>query len=165
MAAIDEPNPILYFEHKALYRSLKGDVPDDPYTVEIGKARIVSEGDDVSIITYGMGVLWAQEALKELQDINADLIDLRTLLPLDREAIEKTVKKTGKVIILHEDTLTGGIGAEIAALISEHYFEYLDGPVVRSASLDSPVPFSTKLEENFLPKERFKEQLKKLVGF
>lgn len=165
MAAIDDPNPILYFEHKAIYRSVSENVYDDPFTTMIGKARLLTEGKDVSIITYGMGVHWAKETLKELNEINADLIDLMTLLPFDKEAIEKTVKKTGKVIILHEDTLTGGIGAEISAFISENFFEHLDGPVIRSASLDSPIPFAEPLEQNFLPKERFKKQLKELVGY
>ena len=160
-SAIADPNPIMYFEHKALYRSVSGEVPDDYYTIEIGKANLVNEGDEVLIITYGMGVHWAIEIVKEL-NISADILDLRSLLPWDKEAVEKSVKKTGKVIILHEDCLTGGIGGEISAWISENCFEFLDAPIMRSASLDTPVPFSTNLEKNFLPKERFKEQLKKL---
>ncbi|HXH20082.1 MAG TPA: dehydrogenase E1 component subunit alpha/beta [Chitinophagales bacterium] len=165
LASIEDPNPVMFFEHKFLYRSISEAIPDDYYTVEIGKAKLLQEGGDVSIITYGLGVHWAQEALKEQPDISADLLDLRTLLPLDYEAIAITVKKTGRVIVLHEDTLTGGIGAEIAAWISEHCFQYLDAPVVRSASLDTPVPFATTLEWNFLPKERFKKQLKELLEF
>ena len=160
-SAIADPNPIMYFEHKALYRSVSGEVPDDYYTIEIGKANLVNEGDEVLIITYGMGVHWAIEIVKEL-NISADILDLRSLMPWDKEAVEKSVKKTGKVIILHEDCLTGGIGGEISAWISENCFEFLDAPIMRSASLDTPVPFSTNLEKNFLPKERFKEQLKKL---
>ena len=163
-SAIADPNPIMYFEHKALYRSVSGEVPDDYYTIEIGKANLVNEGDEVLIITYGMGVHWAIEIVKEL-NISADILDLRSLLPWDKEAVEKSVKKTGKVIILHEDCLTGGIGGEISAWISENCFEFLDTPIFRSASLDTPVPFSTNLEKNFLPKERFKEQLRKLYQY
>ena len=129
------------------------------------KAKKVLEGSDVSIITYGMGVRWALETLKENPDISADIIDLRTLLPLDYDAISGSVKKTGKAIILHEDTLIGGIGGEIAAWISQNCFEYLDAPVVRSASIDTPVPFALELEQNFFPRERFKKQLKKLVEY
>ena len=161
-AAIEDPNPVMYFEHKALYRSVEGDVPEDYYTIEIGKANLVAEGDDVSIITYGAGVHWA---LETAQDISADILDLRTLLPFDKEAIAATVKKTGKALILHEDTLTGGIGAEISAYITEELFEYLDAPVMRVASLDTPVPFAIPLEQSFLPKERFKEKLRELVGY
>jgi 2-oxoisovalerate dehydrogenase E1 component len=162
-AAIEDPNPVMYFEHKALYRSVEGTVPDDYYTTEIGKAKLVKEGEDVSIITYGAGVHWALAAVKE--NISADVLDLRTLLPFDKEAIAATVKKTGKVLILHEDTLTGGIGGEIAAWISETLFEYLDAPVVRVASLDTPVPFAIPLENNFLPKERLKQKLNELLGY
>ncbi len=165
LASIEDPNPVMFFEHKFLYRSIAEEIPDDYYTVEIGKAKLLQEGEDVSIITYGLGVHWAKEILKEQPEISADLLDLRTLLPLDYEAIEKTVKKTGRVLILHEDILTGGIGAEIAAWISERCFQYLDAPVVRSASLDTPVPFATSLEWNFLPKERVKKQLKELLEF
>ena len=164
-AAIEDPNPVMVFEHKALYRSIKEDVNDDYYTIEIGKANRITEGNQISIITYGMGVHWAMEALEENPDIDADLIDLRTLLPLDKDAILESVKKTGRAIILHEDCLTGGIGGEIAALINEACFEYLDAPVMRSASLDTPVPFATALEKDFLPKDRFKEQLVNLVNY
>ncbi len=164
-AAIEDPNPIMYFEHKALYRSVTGMVPDDYYTIEIGKAKLVREGNEVSIISYGFGVHWALEALDAHPEISADLIDLRSLLPWDREAVIASVKKTGKVIILHEDTFTGGIGAEIAAVIAADCFSYLDAPVVRSASLDSPVPMSSKLEWNFLPKERFTKQLIELTAY
>ncbi|SDY75548.1 2-oxoisovalerate dehydrogenase E1 component [Rhodonellum ikkaensis] len=163
-SAIEDPNPYLYFEHKALYRSLSGSVPDAYYTIEIGKANLVSQGDAVSIITYGMGVHWAKEAVKEM-GISADILDLRTLLPWDKSAVETTVKKTGKVIFLQEDCLTGGIGAEIVAWISENCFEFLDAPVMREGSLDTPVPFAPSLEKNFLPIERFREKLEKLLAY
>lgn len=158
-AAIEDGNPVMFFEHKSLYRSVRGEVPDDYYTIEIGKANLLKEGSDLTVITYGFGVHWALEVLKEHPEISADLIDLRTLLPFDENAIYSSVKKTGKAIILHEDTLTGGIGGEIAARITENCFEHLDAPVIRSASLDTPVPFSSELEWNFLPKERFRKQL------
>ena len=161
-AAIEDPNPVMFFEHKALYRSVEGTVPDDYYTTQIGKAKLVKDGDDVSIITYGAGVHWALEAAK---DTSADILDLRTLLPFDKEAIATTVKKTGKVLVLHEDTLIGGIGGEIAAWISETLFEHLDAPVVRVASLDTPVPFAIPLEHNFLPKERLKGKLQELLNY
>lgn len=164
-AAIEDPNPVMVFEHKALYRSKSELVNDDFYTTEIGKANLIKEGNEVTIISYGMGVHWALETLEENKDIKADLIDLRTLLPLDTEAIYKSVKKTGKVIVLHEDCMTGGIGGEIVALINENCFEYLDAPVLRSASLDTPVPFASALETDFLPKTRFKEQLNYLINY
>jgi 2-oxoisovalerate dehydrogenase E1 component len=169
LAAFEDPNPVLYFEHKALYRSISGMVPDDYYTIEIGKANLVQEGNDVSIITYGAGVHWATEEVVRRKsadnDFSADVLDLRTLLPFDKEAIATTVKKTGKVLILHEDCLTGGIGGEIAAYISENFFEQLDAPVMRCASLDTPVPFAIPLENNFLPKQRFQMMLSKLLGY
>lgn len=164
-AAIEDPNPVMFFEHKALYRSVSGMVPDDYYTIEIGKAKLVKEGNDLSIISYGYGVHWALEALKNNPSISADLVDLRSLLPWDRDTVIASVKKTGKVIILHEDTFTGGIGAEIAAVIAADCFSYLDAPVVRSASLDTPVPMSSKLEWNFLPKDRFTKQLLELAAY
>lgn len=163
-AAIEDPNPYLYFEHKALYRSLSDEIPDDYYTVEVGKAALVQEGNDLSIITYGMGIKWAKEAIEKL-NVSADIVDLRTLLPWDKNAVEKTVKKTSRVLILHEDTLTGGIGGEIAAWISEKCFKFLDAPVMREASLDTPVPFSTVLENNFLPAGRLNEKIKALLEF
>lgn len=169
LAAFEDPNPVLYFEHKALYRSISGMVPDDYYTIEIGKANLVQEGDDVSIITYGAGVHWAMEAVAQRKAMDAafcaDILDLRTLLPFDKAAIAGTVKKTGKAIILHEDCLTGGIGGEIAAYISENLFEMLDAPVMRCGSLDTPVPFAIPLENNFLPKERFKTALDRLLRY
>ncbi len=164
-AAIEDPNPYLFFEHKFLYRSLADTIPDDYYTVEVGKASLVTEGEDISIITYGLGVHWAKEIVSEIEGISADILDLRTLLPWDKDAVATTVKKTNKVLVLHEDTLTGGIGAEIAAWISENCFEHLDAPVSREASLDTPVPFSAQLEANFLPKERFRTKLKELLAY
>jgi 2-oxoisovalerate dehydrogenase E1 component len=165
LASIEDPNPVLYFEHKVLYRSLHGLVPDEYYTLEIGKGSVVREGSACTIITYGMGVHWALEAVKDLSNPSVEIIDLRTLLPLDEEIIYSSVRKTGRVLILHEDTLTGGIGAEIAALISQYCFEYLDAPIIRCGSLDSPVPFSYHLEKNFLPKERFLKSLQSLLAY
>ena len=164
LAAIEDPNPVLYFEHKALYRSLTDEIPDDYYTVEIGKANLVAKGNDISIITYGMGVIWAKD-ICEKNKIDADILDLRTILPLDYSAIEKTVKKTGKILILHEDTLTGGIGGEIAAYIGEHFFNFLDAPVMRCGSLDTPVPFSLELERNFMAERRLKKILMELLNY
>lgn len=166
IAAINDPNPVMFFEHKVLYRSteIEEEVFDDYYMLDLTKARLVQAGNEVSIITYGAGVHWASAYVKE-QNIDAEIIDLRCLLPWDKEAVEKSVKKTGKAIILHEDTLTGGIGAEIAAHISEHCFKYLDAPVKRVGSLDTPVPFNMDLEQNFLPKERFKTALQELMGY
>jgi 2-oxoisovalerate dehydrogenase E1 component len=164
-AALEDPNPYLYFEHKLLYRSVKEEIPDDYYTVEIGKAKLVSEGTDVSIVTYGMGVHWAKELLATWPEVSADILDLRTLLPWDKEAVATTVKKTGRVIVLHEDTLTGGIGAEIAAWISEHCFQDLDAPVMREASLDTAIPFAPTLENNFLPKGRLKGKIEGLMKY
>jgi 2-oxoisovalerate dehydrogenase E1 component len=164
-AAIEDPNPVLFFEHKGLYRSIKEEIPSDYYTVEIGKAAIVSEGKDFTIITYGAGVHWAKEALTKFPDTSAEIIDLRTLLPLDTESIYAAVKKTGKVIVLHEDCMMGGIGGELAALISENCFEYLDAPVIRVASLDTPVPFAVALEEQFLPKERLISAISSLLNY
>jgi 2-oxoisovalerate dehydrogenase E1 component len=164
-ASIEDPNPVMYFEHKALYRSINGDVPDDYYTTEIGKAKTVREGTDLSIITYGLGVHWAMEILDKHPDISADLIDLRTLLPWDETAVLESVKKTGKVIVMHEDTLTGGIGGELTARIAEKCFPLLDAAPVRIGALDTPVPMSSALEWSFLPKMRFEEALLKLAEF
>ncbi|MFM8486802.1 MAG: alpha-ketoacid dehydrogenase subunit beta, partial [Bacteroidota bacterium] len=164
LASFEDPNPVMFFEHKGLYRSESGMVPEGFYTTEIGKARKVREGDDVSIITYGLGVRWAQQLADEMK-ISADITDLRSLVPVDYEAIENTVRKTGRVLILHEDTLFGGIGGEISAWISEHLFTQLDAPVMRAASLDTPVPFAIPLEQNFFPLERAKEQIRKLMAF
>jgi len=164
LAAFADPNPVMFFEHKMLYRSISGLVPSGYIETEIGKARTVSSGDELSIITYGAAVHWAQEICKKL-NIDADIVDLRTLLPLDYEAIDNTVKRTGKVLVLHEDTLIGGIGAEISAYISQHLFSHLDAPVMRCAGLDTPIPFSIALEQNFLAKSRLADMLKQLQAY
>ena len=164
-ASINDPNPVMYFEHKALYRSLSELVSNDYFTTEIGKANVIKEGNQVSIITYGMGVHWALEVLKNNPEISADLVDLRTLIPLDKECVFASVKKTGKAIVLHEDCMTGGFGADIAAMLAEECFEHLDAPVRRSASIDTPVPFAYELEDNFLAKARFEMQLKDLLAY
>ncbi len=165
IAAINDPNPVMYFEHKALYRSVSGPVPEDYYEIEIGKARHVREGDEISIITYGAGVHWAEDYAAEHTEISIDILDLRTLLPLDYFSIREAVQRTGRMLILHEDTLTGGIGGELAAWIAEHCFEILDAPVMRCASLDTPVPFSIELENNFLAKSRLDETVQKLINY
>jgi len=165
MAAFNDPNPVLFFEHKGLYRSISGNVPSTPYEVPIGKARPVQTGDDLSIITYGSGVHWAEDYAAAHPEVSIDILDLRTLLPLDYEAIEAAVKRTGRVLVLHEDTLTGGIGGEIAAWIGSNCFRYLDAPVMRCASLDTPVPFNTTLEQEFLPRQRLEEVANALLQF
>lgn len=164
LAAFEDPNPYLFFEHKALYRSVSGLVPDAYYTLPIGKARICRSGEEATIVTYGAPVHWATE-LAEKEGYDLEIIDLRTLLPWDQETVFASVRKTGRVMVLHEDTLTGGIGAEIAAAIAENCFQYLDAPVVRAGALDTPVPFSVPLEHEFLGKERFKNKLKSLLGY
>jgi len=164
-AAIEDPNPVMFFEHKFLYRSLKEEVYDDYYTCEIGKARRIKEGNEVSIITYGMGVHWALSFLEEHPEVSADLIDLRTLNPLDMETIIESVKKTGRAIVLHEDCEIGGIGAEIATQIMDQCFSYLDAPVKRIGSMNTAVPFNAKLEQQFLPFNRFKEELLNLLNY
>ena len=164
-ASINDPNPVMFFEHKALYRSFSEPVCDDYFTIEIGKAKLIAEGNDVSIISYGMGVHWALEVLKNNPAISADLIDLRTLVPLDKDTILNSVKKTGKAIVLHEDCMMGGFGADIASIISDSCFEYLDAPVKRSASIDTPVPFARELEDKFLAKSSFESQLKELLAY
>jgi 2-oxoisovalerate dehydrogenase E1 component len=165
IAAISDPNPVMYFEHKALYRSVSGPVPEDYYEIEIGKARHVREGDEVSIITYGAGVHWAEDYAAEHPEISIDILDLRTLAPLDYLAIREAVQRSGRVLILHEDILTGGIGGEIAAWIAENCFAILDAPVMRCASLDTPVPFSIELENNFMAKARLGETVQKLLSY
>lgn len=165
IAAINDPNPVMYFEHKALYRSVTGQVPEAYYEIEIGKARHVREGEEISIITYGSGVHWADDYAAEHPEISIDILDLRTLLPLDYFAIRAAVQRTGRVLILHEDTLTGGIGGEIAAWIAENCFNLLDAPVVRCASLDTPIPFNVTLENNFLAKARLNETIQKLLQY
>jgi 2-oxoisovalerate dehydrogenase E1 component len=165
IAAINDPNPVMYFEHKALYRSVSGPVPDEYYEVEIGKARLVQKGDDISIITYGSGVHWAMDYAKNHEDISFHILDLRTLLPLDYDAIKDAVAATGKVLLLHEDTLTGGIGGEIAAWIAEHCFNKLDAPVMRCGSLDTPIPFNLELEKNFMAYSRLDEYVERLMSY
>ncbi len=165
LTAFEDPNPVMFFEHKGLYRSVSEDILEEYYTIPFGKANLLKEGTSVTIVTYGLGVHWALELLNLHPEISADLIDLRTLAPLDTEAIYTSVKKTGRAFILHEDTLTGGIGGELSALITEHCFKYLDAPVMREGSLDTPVPMNADLEINFLPKERFKEKLMKLISY
>ena len=165
IAAVNDGNPVLYFEHKLLYRSITGLVPNDYYEIEIGKAKIVNEGNDITIITYGAAVHWALEYAAQHKNISIQIIDLRTLLPLDYDAIKNAVAKTGKVLVLHEDTLTLGIGAEISAWINEHCFEMLDAPVLRCASLDTPIPFNTELEKNFLAKARLHQYINKLLNY
>jgi len=165
IAAINDPNPVMYFEHKALYRSVSGPVPETYYEIEIGKAKHVQQGEHISIITYGAGVHWALEYAAQHPDTSIDILDLRTLLPLDYDAIKASVSRTGKVLILHEDTLIGGIGGEIAAWINEHCFEMLDAPVLRCASLDTPIPFNIELEKNFLAKTRLHEYITRLLKY
>ena len=163
--SIEDPNPVLFFEHKALYRSIRQDVPTNYYTLPLGKASLINEGNDVSVITYGAGVHWAIDTLKELKHISVDLIDLRSLAPLDTDAIYNSVNKTGKVMILQEDSMFGGIASDIAAMIMENCFEKLDAPVKRLASLDTPIPFAANLEADYLPKNKFKNDLLELLAY
>ncbi len=165
IAAINDPNPVMYFEHKALYRSVSGQVPEEYYEIEIGKARHVREGDEISIITYGAAVHWAEDYAAEHPEISIDILDLRTLAPLDYNSIRESVERSGKVLILHEDTLIGGIGGEIAAWIAEHCFGLLDAPVMRCASMDTPIPFAIELENNFMAKSRLDEVVQKLLSY
>ena len=163
--AIEDPNPILFFEHKALYRSIRQEIPDAYYNLPIGKAAILKEGQGVSIITYGAGVHWVIDLLEKETHIDADLIDLRSLQPLDIDTIYTSVKKTGKVLILTEDSSFGSIASDISALISEHCFEYLDAPIRRVTSLDSPIPFAGQLEEQYLSRKRLQDTLKSLLDY
>ncbi|MDL5512810.1 dehydrogenase E1 component subunit alpha/beta [Arenibacter sp. M-2] len=163
--AINDPNPVLFFEHKGLYRNIYQDVPEDYYTLPFGKASLLREGTDITVVSYGLGVHWALEALNENPGVNADLIDLRTLQPMDMESIYKSVKKTGKLIVLQEDSLFGGVASDISALVVENCFEYLDAPVKRVASLETPIPFTKNLENNYLPKERFVKELLNLIAY
>jgi 2-oxoisovalerate dehydrogenase E1 component len=165
IAAINDPNPVMYFEHKALYRAISGTVPQGYFEMPIGVARQVQEGKDISIITYGAGVHWASAFAAGRPDLSIDILDLRSLLPLDYEAIRAAVKRTGKVLILHEDTLVGGIGGELSAWISEHCFELLDAPVLRCASLDTPVPFAIPLENQFMAKSRLADAVDRLLRY
>jgi len=164
-SSIEDPNPVLYFEHKALYRSIYQDVPTNYYTLPLGKASLLKEGEDITIITYGAGVHWALETLEKHPNIKADLIDLRTLQPLDEEAIYTSLKKTGKAIILQEDAVFGGIASDISAMITENCFTFLDAPVKRVGSLNTPIPFASQLEKQYLPKGRFEEALLQLVNY
>jgi len=163
--AFNDPNPVMFFEHKLLYRSIYQDVPADYYTLPFGKASLLQEGSGITIISFGAGVHWALETLSKHPHISADLLDLRTLQPLDTEAILSSVRKTGKAIILQEDTLFGGVGSDIAAMITEHCFEYLDGPVKRVGSIESPIPFVKALEDQYLPRERFEKELLDLCAY
>ncbi len=163
--AINDPNPVLFFEHKALYRSIRQEVPTDYFTLPFGKASVLKEGNAITIISYGAAVHWALDTLKKNPDISADLIDLRTLQPLDTETIFNSVRKTGKAIVLHEDSMFGGLASDISALIMEECFEDLDAPVKRVASLETPIPFISQLEDQYLPKNRFEEELKKLLSY
>ncbi|MEO6232949.1 MAG: dehydrogenase E1 component subunit alpha/beta [Ferruginibacter sp.] len=165
IAAVNDPNPVLFFEHKALYRSISGPVPEGYYETPIGKARLVQDGDDITIITYGAGVHWALDYAKNHQEISLYILDLRSLLPLDYTAIKNAVVATGKVIVLHEDTLTGGIGGEVAAWIAENCFDHLDAPVMRCASLDTPIPFNLDLEKNFMAYSRLGEYIERLENY
>ena len=164
-SSINDPNPVMFFEHKALYRSITEQVPDGYYTYEIGKANIISDGSDITIVTYGMGVHWSLEIVNSIEDCSCEIIDLRTLVPLDKETIFNSVKKTGKALVLHEDCMTGGFGADISSLISENCFRYLDAPVIRCSSLDTPVPFSSELEKDFLAESRLKEKIIQLKSY
>ena len=163
--AINDPNPVLFFEHKALYRSMYQDVPEGYYTLPFGKASLLKTGESITIVTYGAGVHWALETLEANPEISADLIDLRTLQPLDIEAIYESVKKTGKCMIVQEDSLFGGIASDIAALVMEHCFEFLDAPVRRVGSMETPIPFAKQLEEQYLPKARIQEVMSELLSY
>jgi 2-oxoisovalerate dehydrogenase E1 component len=165
LQAFEDPNPVMFFEHKALYRSLREEVPDGYYTLPIGESKVVLEGIDVTVVTYGMGVHWALDYQKEHSEKSLELIDLRTLQPLDLKPVFKSVQKTGRVFILHEDTLFGGLGGEISAQISEHCFEFLDAPIMRLGSLDTAVPFSAELEKGFLAVNRMKEKMEQLLNY
>ena len=163
--AFEDPNPVLFFEHKMLYRSIEEEVSEGYYTLPFGKARIVSSGDKLTLVTYGLGVHWGMEVLKEEKYAGIELIDLRTLAPLDYETVMTSVKKTGRVVVLHEDSLTGGIGGELASRITEECFEYLDAPVTRCASLDTPIPFNAGLEVNFMANNRLRTTLDKVLSY
>ncbi|NQX92747.1 MAG: alpha-ketoacid dehydrogenase subunit beta, partial [Flavobacteriales bacterium] len=155
LTAFEDPNPVMFFEHKALYRSLSSEVAEGYYTLPFGKANVVVEGNGMSVITYGMGVHWAMELAESNPDLELEVVDLRTLSPLDTETIYNSVRKTGKCIVLHEDCMSGGIGADLCSMIQDECWSYLDAPVKRVASMDTPVPFAIPLENQFLPKDRF----------
>lgn len=164
-AAIEDPNPVLFFEHKGMYRSQIENVPDEHYTAQLGKAKIVKQGEEISVVTYGMGVVWAKEFQEANDTIDLEIIDLRTILPWDKELVEQSVKKTGKAIVLTEDVLTGAISSDIASWISDGLFQFLDAPVKRVGALDTPVPFNKNLEDNFLPIQRFAEVVNELANY
>jgi 2-oxoisovalerate dehydrogenase E1 component len=163
--SINDPNPILFFEHKGLYRNIYQEVPEGYYTLPFGKASLLREGTDITVVSYGLGVHWALDALNDHPEVKADLIDLRTLQPMDMGTIFTSVKKTGKLIILQEDSLFGGVASDISAMVMENCFEYLDAPVKRVASLETPIPFAKNLENNYLPKERFVHALLNLLNY
>jgi 2-oxoisovalerate dehydrogenase E1 component len=163
--SFEDPNPVLFFEHKMLYRSIEEEVSEGYYTLPFGKARIVSTGEKLTLVTYGLGVHWGMDVLKEEKYAGVELIDLRTLAPLDYETVMTSVKKTGRVVVLHEDSLTGGIGGELASRITEECFEYLDAPVTRCASLDTPIPFNAGLEINFMANNRLRTTLDKVLSY
>jgi 2-oxoisovalerate dehydrogenase E1 component len=165
IAAIKDPNPVLFFEHKGLYRSIYDAVSENYFTTEIGKAAVIKEGEKITIISYGAPIHWVLECLKNNPTISADVIDLRTLQPLDTETIYASVKKTGKVVIVQEDSLFGGISSDLSALINEHCFEYLDAPVKRVASLETPIPFEPSLEKQYLGKDRLEKSIKALLNY
>lgn len=163
--AFNDPNPVMFFEHKALYRSISQEVPENYYTIPFGKASLIKTGSVVTIISFGLGIHWALETLNQNPDIQADLIDLRTLQPIDYEAIKISVKKTNKVIILQEDSMFGGVASDISSWIMENCFEFLDAPVKRVGSLETPIPFVKSLENQYLPKERFEQSLLELLTY
>lgn len=165
MTAFEDPNPVIFFEHKLLYRSISGDVPTGDYFVPFGKARMHREGEQVVVITYGAGVQWANKVADEHPELSIAILDLRTLVPLDYEAIRQVVERLGRVVLFHEDTLFGGLGGEISAFISEHLFEHLDAPVSRVASLDTPVPFAQGLEAQFLARARLADAVKRTIEY
>jgi len=168
LSAIEDPNPVMYFEHKHLYRRIKGEVPEERYTIPLGKARTHREGDDVTVVTWGAMVYTAADAASKLEeeDVSVEIIDLRTVLPWDKLAVLESVRRTSKVLVLHEDTRTGGFGAEIAATIAEEAFEDLDAPVKRIAAPDTPVPFSPPLEKAFIPQvDDVAAGLRELAGY
>jgi 2-oxoisovalerate dehydrogenase E1 component len=164
-AAIQDPNPVLFFEHKALYRSVSDPVPDEYYEVPLGEANLIHTGNDITIITYGAGVHWASNYQEVHPEYSLHILDLRTLLPLDYTAIRAAIQQTGKLLLLHEDSLTGGIGGEIAAWVAEHCFDLLDAPIMRCASLDTPIPFNITLEKNFLAVDRLDACIQKLIDY
>jgi len=165
IAAVNDPNPVLFFEHKALYRSIYQDVSENYFTLEIGKAALLKEGNQLTIISYGAAIHWVLELLKNDTNISLDLIDLRTLQPLDVETIYKSVKKTGKALIVQEDSLFGGVASDISALIHENCFEYLDAPVKRVASIETPIPFDKALEDQYLGKNKLEKSIFELINY